>query len=244
VNAAQLSLILGITIPALLLAGCATSVPVGDGGFGVPLAVPDTAVAQGDDVASYRVTLGVRNIEYGTITFDAPEISSDSHDVVIDDYRLRYRTGTAAIGFNFDLSSGEYDEYYDSIGFGFGIDGTPLLASKSDVSPILDYDATLSLDYSEEGVTTLVYAELFGRIGGGVDIQDFQLSTGLASSLLWGVLDSTPNRFSFDTHRITGVNLGGYVRAAYAAAGSPLFVEMIGFAGDLSGLTINGGFRF
>jgi len=257
-NAAQLSLIPGITIPALLLAGCATSVPVGDGGFGVPLAVPDTAVAQEYDVASPQVTLGVSDIEYGKINFADSIDSFDVSGVETKRTRVLFRQGTEAFGYSAGFSLSELGDF-DMLGFVAGVNGISRLDEAPGTSAIVDYDASISLDYGDAyfelfdffgrlidfGDADLLTTEMSARIGGGVDFDGIQVTAGLASSVMFGTmtLNYVASGFS-ETVDVDGSNLGVYGRAAYAVAGSPLFVEMIGFGGDLSGVTINGGVRF
>lgn len=248
-TSARFALILAAAFPALSLVACVTSVGAGGHGSGTPPEILTAAAESGG--FSHRTAFGVRTLKYRKVTLDDGSSTVDVPDVENDKYRLRYRSGTEAIGFYAGFSSGEFGAY-ETLGAEVGIDGTPHLTSNSAVSAIIDYDATVSVEYGDDegavsGIAAL-YADFFcvefsGRIGAGVDLHGFQLSTGFAGSVLDGTVEVS-SFGSSDEADLSGTNLAGYARAAYVATHAPVFVEIIGFGGDISGVTFNGGVQF
>jgi len=198
-----------------------------------------------------RTTVEIRDVEYGEITVDDGSSVVDVAGIKNEGYWLRQRGGPEAFGLYVGFSFGEFGAY-ETFGSELGIDGTPRVTSGESVDVFIDYDAAAAFYLGDDAAAApglpALYAdfechEFRGRLGAGVDVNGFQLTLGVAGSKLEGSYGAGSLLGAADVE-ISGTNLGGYARAAYADAGSPLFLEVLGHAGDLSGLTINGGFRF
>lgn len=238
--------------PAILLSACAISGGVGGDGLNPSVATPVTADWGDDGAIRGQLTLGVRDVEYHEIDGIAHKSGGD---IDSEKYRLRYRHGTREFGFYGGLAVGEYEDESELGGFEFGIDGIRNLVGNPEwevaTAAILDYDANVSFDYADhdvpEGTGSVnlksEYFELRGRIGPGVDFGTIQLSAGVAASILSGTADVN-NSGVISEVDFDGTSVGSYVRAAYGGGLGPFVFEIIGFGGDISGITINGGVQF